>query len=969
MPFGLLRSSRASSVVIATIIALVLTTGSLSVAGTSGKISGVVSDQLTGAPIPGAVVRVEGTTLSAVTDAEGRYTILNVPVGKHSLVASLLGDDESPAETELLLFQAIEITDLKVSVDLDTQTDITLSSNPVEMGTIVVIAERPMVIRDRTASLRIVGSEEIQSLPTRGYRDIVALQPGVVVRTGNLLNVRGGRTSEVAYFVDGFSQQDPLTGISTTQINNNDLEEVSIVTGGFNAEYGWIASGAVNVTTKSGTDKLSGTFESVTDNFHGSNFDYNVYSASLSGPLTGITDRVKFIASAERRYLGDRTPSAIDAGALSNDQESGWTIRGKMNFKLSDATEFRLGGLSSEDKWDLFLNEWRFNPTHSPRLEDKNQSLYATFEHIISPKAFYTFSGNYFMTERERGDGVHFGDIWAYGRPGVGTSFDETNLFYSWDDINKLTETEDTVINGRTYTIRGDEAAIWNNYLHRQSSYVGGKFDLTTQLTQFHEFKAGLEFQRHTLRRYQHLAPSRIWLEELGGFDDVDRYGYSVTGEEEEEDGLQGAKHPVTMAAYLQDKFELEGMIINAGLRLDYFDVNTRRLRSETSPLDPDGYLDPSKYPTPTPEQEQMAQVLDSEDLEDSRPETAVSPRVGIAFPVADGSVFHASYGRFMQRPDLQNLYVSYEFLEHKIQNGGYFFPFGNPNLRPEKTTAYEMGWTRQVSDNSSFDITAYYKDVKDLTQVMNQRATPYSFSTYRNSDFGTIKGVELRFDLQRVRNFGLQASYTLSEATGTGSDPNSQSKVAFTVSERPLTPSPLDHDQRHKFVGIFDLQYGDNEGPSLGSIRPFANTGLSVTFQASSGFPYSPTPVWNEVTLVTNESPLAGAVNSRYSGWRMQTDLKATKSFMLAGSRLEFSLWVINLFDAENILAVFQSTGLPNSTGWLETGFGQQFREAYDETHDTSGLTGEQKYRLRENDPNNYDVPRQVRAGLKLSF
>lgn len=966
MPFGLLRGSRSSTVLLTAVMAIVFVAGTLALAGTTGKISGVVSDQVTGAPIAGAVVRVVGTELSAVTDAEGRYTILNVPVGKHTLIASLLGEEDSPAETELLLFQPIEITDLKVSVDLDTQTDITLSSNPVEMGTIVVIAERPVVIKDRTASLRIVEADKIQSLPTRGYRDLVALQPGVVVRTGNLLNVRGGRTSEVAYFVDGFSQQDPLTGISTTQINNNDLEEVSIVTGGFNAEYGWIASGAVNVTTKSGTDKLSGVFESVTDNFHGGNFDYNVYNASLSGPLTGITDNIKFIASAERRYRGDRTPSSIDAGPGTDDQESGWTARGKLNWKLNSSTELRLGGLTSADKWDLFLNEWRFNPEHAPRLEDHNQSLYATFERVMSPKTFYTFSGSYFMTERERGDGVHFDDIWAYGRPGVVTSFDATNLFYSWDDINGPTETEDTVINGRTYTLRGDESAIWNNYLHRKSSYIGGKFDLTSQVTQFHEVKAGMEFQRHTLRRYQHLFPSSVWREDAGGFIDVDRYGYSLTGESDENDGLQGAKHPVTMAAYMQDKFELEGMVINAGLRLDYFDVNTQRLRDEENPLDPDGFNDD---PNATPEQKQMAQELDPSDLEDSRPETAISPRIGLAFPVAEGSVFHASYGRFMQRPDLQNLYVSYDFLEYKIKNGGYFFPFGNPNLRPERTTAYEVGWTRQVGTNSSFDVTAYYKDVQDLTQVVNQQATPYSFSTYRNSDFGTIKGVEFRFDMHRARNIGLQASYALSEATGTGSDPNTQSNIAWVAGDPPLTPTPLDHDQRHKIVGILDVQYGEREGMAFGDFHPFANTGVNVTFQAGSGFPFTPTGVWNEVTLTSNRGPLEGAVNSRYSGWRMQTDVKATKSFDVAGSRLELSLWVINLFDNKNVLSVFQSTGLPNSTGWLETGEGQQFRDAYDEVHDTSNLTGEEKYRLRENDPNNYDVPRQVRLGLKVSF
>jgi outer membrane receptor protein involved in Fe transport len=965
MVLGLLRGLRPYLAALPAVVACVLTLGPLALGGTTGKISGVVTDDATGQPIAGAVVRVAGTPLSAVTDAVGRYTILNVPVGKHTLVASMLGEEESPAETELLLFQAIEVQDLKVSVDLDTQTDITLSSKPVEMGTIVVIAERPVVIPDRTASLRIVDSEQIQSLPTRGYRDIVALQPGVVVRTGNLLNVRGGRTSEVAYFVDGFSQQDPLTGVSTTQINNNDLEEVSVVTGGFNAEYGWIASGAVNVTTKGGTDRLSGTFEAVTDNFHGANYDYNVYNGSLAGPLSGISDDIKFIVSAERRYRGDRTPSTV-GGDVPDDHESGWTFRGKTNWRLSSTSELRLGGLTSIDRWDVFLNAWRFNPEHAPRLEDKNQSFYATFERVLSPKTFYTLSGNYFMTERERGDGVYFDNIWGYGRPGVSSSYDETDLFYSWDDINGATPTEDTVINGRTYTVRGDEAAVWNNYLHRRSSYVGAKFDVTSQVTQFHELKSGVEFQRHTLRRYQHLWPTRVWMEDNGGFVDVDRYGYDETGQGEEDGGLQGAKHPITMAAYLQDKFELEGMVINAGLRLDYFDVNTKRLRSEENPLDPDGYGD---NPAATPEQKQLAQELDDNDLEDSRAETAVSPRLGLAFPVADGSVFHAAYGRFMQRPDLQNLYVSYDFLEYKIKNGGYFFPFGNPNLRPERTIAYEVGWTRQLGRSTSFDVTAYYKDVKDLTQVVNQPATPFSFSTYRNADYGTIKGVELRFDMRRIRNVGLQASYALSSATGTGSDANSQSNIAWMAGETPLTPSPLDHDQRHKFVGIFDLQFGPDEGPAMGNSHPFANTGLNVTFQASSGFPYTPTEVWNEVTLASNRGPLEGAVNSRYSDWRMQTDLKATKSFWVAGTRMEFSLWIINLFNTENIIGVFQSTGLANSTGWLETAEGQAFRDAYDEAHDSSGLTGEQKYRLRENDPNNYDVPRQVRAGLKVSF
>ena len=392
----------------------------------------------------------------------------------------------------------------------------------------------------------------------------------------------------------------------------------------------------------------------------------------------------------------------------------------------------------------------------------------------------------------------------------------------------------------------------------------------------------------------------------------------------------------------------------------------TKRLRNEADPLDPDGY---NSNPNATPEQKQSAQVLDAGDLENSRPEMELSPRVGLAFPVAEGSVFHASYGRFMQRPDLQNLYVSYDFLEYKIRNGGYFFPFGNPNLRPERTIAYEMGWTRQLGSNSSVDVTAYYKDVKDLTEVVNQQATPFSFATYRNTDFGTIKGLELRFDMRRTHNVGLQCSYTLSEATGTGSNANSQSNIAWFASDAPLTPSPLDHDQRHKLVGILDLQCGDHEGPTLGNWRPLENAGLNFTMQAGSGFPYTPTQVWNEVTLISNRGPLSGPVNSRYGNWRFQIDMKATKSFALAGKQLEFELWVVNLLNQKNTLGVYQSTGLANSTGWLETDEGRAFSDALNYAHDSSGLTAEQKYLLRENNPTNYDVPRQIRAGLKVSF
>ena len=138
---------------------------------------------------------------------------------------------------------------------------------------------------------------------------------------------------------------------------------------------------------------------------------------------------------------------------------------------------------------------------------------------------------------------------------------------------------------------------------------------------------------------------------------------------------------------------------------------------------------------------------------------------------------------------------------------------------------------------------------------------------------------------------------------------------------------------------------------------------------EAGTGFPYSTQSVYNEVAL--------GAVSTRPSGpfgsERMppvyRLDLRANKSFSVAGGDLEVYLWVINLFDRKNVSDVYQGTGKPDNTGWLETPDGQQFVQNNPTIHDSSYLTGEQKYMLRQNDPANFDIPRQIRFGMRVGI
>ena len=200
-----------------------------------------------------------------------------------------------------------------------------------------------------------------------------------------------------------------------------------------------------------------------------------------------------------------------------------------------------------------------------------------------------------------------------------------------------------------------------------------------------------------------------------------------------------------------------------------------------------------------------------------------------MAFPVTALTVLRFNYGQFYQQPNLQDLYVSYRFLQHKVQSGGYFVGFGNPNLRPERTTAYEVGVAHQLSDNARLDVTAYYKDVKDLVEIATIPSFPNQFSSYRNRDFATIKGVDIGFKMRPINHISADVSYSLSYAQGTGSVSNSQGNIAWTASQPPKMTSPLDFDQRHKLALNLDYSLGKGEGPLVGRLARRSRTSGSI--------------------------------------------------------------------------------------------------------------------------------------------
>jgi hypothetical protein len=231
----------------------------LLIAGTTGKISGRITEK-GGSGIPGANVLVVGTSLGAMTSLDGGFVIINVPPGTYELKVSLVG------------YTSVTVKQVNVTADRTTIVNASIASTAIEMQDVVVQAERPMVQKDLTATMSAVSDDQIKMLPVTNFLEVVAIQAGVVGE-GNGLHIRGGRAGEVAYLIDGMSVKDPTLGRLNTTINNDAISELNLLTGTFSAEYGNAMSGVVNIVTKEGGRDFHASLEGRTSNFWVPAFD------------------------------------------------------------------------------------------------------------------------------------------------------------------------------------------------------------------------------------------------------------------------------------------------------------------------------------------------------------------------------------------------------------------------------------------------------------------------------------------------------------------------------------------------------------------------------------------------------------------------------------------------------------------------------------------------------------------------
>ncbi len=931
-------------------------------AGNTGKITGVVKDKETGDALPGVNVILEGTTMGAATNAKGEYTILNVPAGVYTVTTSMIS------------YSKLTKQNVRVIPDFTTKLDFDLVPTSVSAEDIVVVAERALIQKDQTMTMSVTSSEEIKNLPVRGFQAAANLGVGIVVNntrnldggTGNV-NIRGGRPNETGVYMDGFQQNNLLTGISSANVPSGAVEEVNVITGGFDAEYGRNQSGIIQVTTKSGGQRYSGSIEGVGDPGGlaiAESYGYKVLSVGLGGPVIPGNNKIRFFVSGEGRDIADAEPSvwgwpkftlstagvrnpdtsAYDTALFGNhvkykkgkrpdaasnagiNSDRGFDLQGKLTFDVI-ANTLRIdltGNYSSVIRRSTTINRV-LAQDYNLRRDIDNLNVGAVATYTLNQNSFIDFGVNYFDNSRRlMNDALgwnvtHYNDFTRGGT--------RSNTYYG---DNLLQD-----INRGNLSFRKDK-----------DSYIAFKSNYVNQIDKHNQIKAGVDYFYHTVRFLNILDIGRPidGSNNNIGYELYDDNGTVKVREIEKDDiaaGKLGPAEPYSFAAYVQDKMEYEGLVLRGGLRYDMFNPGVKRLKDLSNP---------TRFGT--------NQELDPADYEASKTDHKISPRFSVSFPVSEKTQFRMSYGKFFQQPNLQDLYVSPDFLERQSVAPPFATTVGNPNLKAETSTQYEVGLRRALNDKVAIDVNAYYKDIVDLINSRAISSFPNGLILSDNLDEGVVQGVNISLEVRRMSKFSGRLSYTLQSARGSGSGENSGFRAAWLGYSDAKFNAPLNYDQRHTINGVFDIRNAKGEGPDVAGQKILENAGLNFVVSAGSGLPYTPTEVTKYAFAGVPSAKVVARRNSQNQPWTFRIDMKADKTFSITNNMsVNVYVQVLNLLDRKNVTTVFSGTGRADDDGFLAVG--------------GSSLTTRelQQYDMIFHDGFNWDTPRQARLGVIFNF
>jgi len=920
-------------------------------AGTTGKIAGRILDKETGEPLPGVNILVEGTTLGSTTDINGYYVILQVPPGIHTIIASMVG------------YTKVSITEVRVFIDQTATVDIELQSETIEMKTITVIARRDLVKKDVSTSVTSIQTADIEVLPVASIDELASLQAGI--QEG--LVVRGGQSDQLLLQMDGITLRDPRNNRPISSVALTSIQEVSIERGGFNAEYGQVRSGIINIITKEGS----------ANSFHGSlqlryspatqkHFGLSVYDPNSMWNRPYLDPEVAFIGTENGwdEYTARQYPrfdgwNSISQALLSDDDPNNdlspaaaqqvwmWERRRRPTIAPDYNIDASFGGpipLIGKPLGNLrFFASYRFEremlliPLSRDDYREDNWSVKLNSDLTESMKLMITGSTGVSRNVAINADDAQFNNP-AWGINGVQfwnpTDYMRspfqiaeitneqrpsrifTNSWYSeavvghltlaaklTDFINPTTFYEISLENvNRNYStgpvtprdltrkyevVPGyfvDEAPFgWDSLPNAgiTSMFFGGhsatsrdsseissyilKADLTSQLTNEHMVKTGIEFSYYDLN----LDYGRV----NNYFNDINY--------------VKETMKPYRVSFYAQDKIEALGFIANIGVRLDISNPN-----SEWVVVDP---FDKAFFSTDY-------SATGDYPKEKAKTDIAVSPRLGISHPITENSKLYFNYGHFKQFPAYEEIFRLGRGSAGSIRN------YGDPNLQQAKTIAYELGYDHVLFDEYQIQVAAFYNDISNqqgYTSYLSDRKGIGYFAA-NNDLYADIRGFELTLRKTQgnwIRGF-LTYTYQVSTNGAFGKqtideDPSQQIQLDRNTTNL-YQQKPIPQPRANLSLTFFTPK---EFGPEFLGTQPLGDWSLNVigAWEAGEWINYNPNLVQEIGTIIQNVQ-----VVDYYN-----IDLRLLKTFDFEQFSVSFFMEVRNLLNSKFLSGASFYSGL----------------------------------------------------------
>ncbi len=912
---------------------------------TTGKIAGKVLDKETGLPLPGAQVMVTAKwingeevplerILGASADGEGDFFILNVPPGRYTIKAQMMG------------YSTMKFAELSVSVNRTLSLTAMLEPTVIAGEEVVITAEAVEIKKDQTSSIRNLSSEDIKNLPVETVDQVVAMQPGVVVG-----HFRGGRFEEVSYLIDGMQVDESFgqTGLTVT-VNPEIVSEVEVITGAFNAEYGRAMSGIVNIVTREGAEKLTGSCSYETGGYITNNNDIfiglkdfaltkkNDFNFYLSGPL--LSNRFSFILNGRiqdneghlygihrfnvddySNFLGD--PSNVFSEHNGNDKFINMTwgkhysIFGKLTFKPTSSIKASLLYNFNDDEGQGYNHYYKYNPYGRATGYGTSKMIAFQLNQMLGKKAFYDFKASY--VDDYSGDFLYEGpydsryvhDMYSVGGAGCG------------------------------FSTGGQQ----KHHIERTVKDINLKFDFSWQINKSHIIKTGGAYIGHDLDNSSKELRNEYYgteLEMKTVHDSVTNkiyypyYKSTVLPDSSVYSDIYTQK-PYEFSFYVQDKMEFDEMVINLGIRYDYFNPNTTypsQLRNPANQLyfplkDENGQVILDENGNEILDPERMSTYVKTD------AKHQISPRLGLSYKLGTSALLRFCYGHFFQMPPLYAMFQNHSLL---IAPADFSTTNGNPNINAQKTIQYEVGLWQELMPGMELDVAVFYRDIYDLQSA--KVITTYNqikYGLFSNKDYGNVRGLEVKYNL-KYGSITASVNYTFQYTRGNADSPTFTFNRAGSNTDPVNRMIPMSWDQRHTFnisAGYYKPKYGAN-----------------ITMFYDSGSPYTWSPIAENPLSRVNLYP-----NNDYKPLLISVDLNAYYNlFEYKGVKGKLTLLVYNLLDRLNEVAVYSSTGRAYTTVARDSEINSH-RSDFNDYWDA----------IRN--PSMYSAPRMIKAGFEVSF